>query len=69
MQKKLLRTTKKEYFNNLDTKKSLTIERFGELLFLFWNKNSKNYKIIPNEDGKTILTGKKNYVEYIILGI
>ena len=34
--KKLLRTTKKEYFKNLEAKMSLIIELSGELLFLFF---------------------------------
>ena len=42
--KKLLRTTKKEYFNKLETKKSLIIKRFGELLFLLFQ--TKIQKVI-----------------------
>ena len=34
--KKLLRTTKKEYFKNLEAKMSLIIELSGEVLFLFF---------------------------------
>ena len=33
--KKLLRKTKKSYFESLNTKKSRIIETFGKLLFLF----------------------------------
>ena len=53
--KKLLRTTTKEYFKNLHTKK-VTDNRtsWRTAVSLFSNKNSKSDKIFLNEDGKTV---------------
>ena len=50
--KKRLRTSKREYFNNLDTKKALDNRTFS-------NKNSKSNKIILNEEGKTVSVEKE----------
>ena len=53
--KKLLRTTKKEYFNNLDTKKVTDNKTFWRTVVpTFSSKNSKSDKIILNEEGKTV---------------
>ena len=53
--KKLLRTTKKEYFNNLDTKKVTdNITVLGTVVPIFSNKNSKSDNFILNDDGKTV---------------
>ena len=53
--KNLLRTTKKEYFNNLDTKKVTNNKAFRKTAFpTFSNKNSKSDKIIQNEEGKSV---------------
>ena len=53
--KKLLRTTKKEYFNNLDTKKVTDNKTFWiTVVPTFSNKNSKSNKIFLNEEGNTI---------------
>ena len=49
--KKLLRKTKKSYFENLNTKKLRIIEPSGELLFLFLQERSKG-EIILNEAEK-----------------
>ena len=58
--KKLLRTTKKEYFNNLDTKKVTDNKTFWRTVVpTFSNKNSKSDKIILNEEGKTISDEKE----------
>ena len=58
--KKLLRTTKKEYFNNLDTKKITDNKTFWRTVApTFSNKNSKSDKIILNEEGKTISNEKE----------
>ena len=58
--KKLLRTTKKEYFNNLDTKKITDNKTFWRTVVpTFSNKNLKSDKIILNEDGKTISDEKE----------
>ena len=58
--KKLLRTTKKEYFNNLDTKKITDNKTFWRTAVpTFSNKNSKSDKIILNEEGKTISDEKE----------
>ena len=49
--KKLLRTTKKEYFNNLDTKKVTDNKAFWRTVVpTFSNKNSKSDKISLNEE-------------------
>ena len=57
---KLLRTTKKEYFNNLDTKKITDNKTFWRTVVpTFSNKNSKSDKIILNEEGKTISDEKE----------
>ena len=50
--KKRLRTSKREYFNNLDTKKALDNRTFS-------NKNGKSNKIILNEEGKTVSVEKE----------
>ena len=56
--KKLL-TTKKEHFNNLDTKKVIDNKTFWRTVVpTFSNKNSKSDKIILNEEGKTVSDGK-----------
>ena len=58
--KKLLRTTKKEYFNNLDTKKVTDNKTFWRTVVpTFSNKNSKSDKIIVNEEGKTVSDEKE----------
>ena len=58
--KKLLRTTKKEYFNNLDTKKITDNKRFWRTVVpTFSNNNLKSDKIILNEEGKTISDEKE----------
>ena len=58
--KKLLRTIKKEYFNNLDTKKVTDNKTFWRTAVpTFSNKNSKCDKIILNEGGKTISDEKE----------
>ena len=58
--KKLLRTTKKEYFNNLGTKKITDNKTFWRTVVpTFSNKNSKSDKIILNEEGKTITDEKE----------
>ena len=58
--KKLLRTTKKEYFNNLDTKKVTDNKTFWRTVVpAFSNKNSKSDKIILNEEGKTVSDKKE----------
>ena len=66
--KKLLRTTKKEYFNNLDTKKTTDNKTFWRTVVpTFSNKNSKSDKIILNEEGKTVSDEKelcKNFSIY-----
>ena len=52
--KKLLRTTKKKYFNHLDTKKVTDNKTFWRTAVpIFSNKNSKSDKIILNKEGKT----------------
>ena len=59
--KKLLRATKTEYFNNLDTKKvtdNKTIWR--TVAATFSNKNSKSDKTILKEE---LFQTKKNYAE------
>ena len=61
--KKLLRTTKKEYFNNLDIKKVIDNKTFWRTIVpTFPNKNLKNDKTILNEEEKLFQT-KKNYAE------
>ena len=58
--KKLLRTTKKEYFNNLETKKITDNKRFWRTVVpTFSNNNLKSDKIILNEQGKTISDEKE----------
>ena len=58
--KKLLRTTKKEYFNNLDTKKVTDNKTFWRTAVpTFSNKNSKSDRIILNEEGKTVSEEKE----------
>ena len=58
--KKLLKTTKKECFSNLDTKKVTDNKTFWRTAIpLFSNKNSKSDKIILNEDDKTVSDGKE----------
>ena len=53
--KELLRTTKKEYFNNLDTKRVTDNKTFWRTIVpTFTNKNSKSDKIILNNEGKTV---------------
>ena len=60
--KKLLRTTEKEYFNNLDTKKVTDNKTFYRtVVSTFSNKNSKSDKITLNEEDKTV--SDKNYAE------
>ena len=60
--KKLLRTTKKENVNNLDTKKVTDNKTFWRTFVpTFSNKNSKNDKIILNEEEKTVLDKKELY--------
>ena len=51
--KKLLRATKKEYFNNLNTKKVTDNRPFWRTIFpgFVLDKYSKGDKIILNEDG------------------
>ena len=57
---KCLRTTKKEYFNNLDTKKVTDNKTFWRTVVpTFSNKNSKSDKIILNKEGKTISDEKE----------
>ena len=57
--KKLLRTTKKEYFNHLDTKKATDDKTFWKtVVLIFLNKNSKSDKIILNEE-KTVSDEKE----------
>ena len=57
--KKLLRTTKKKYFNNLDTKKFTDKKTFWRTVApTFSNKNSKSDKIILSEERKTV-SGEK----------
>ena len=58
--KKRLITTKKEYFNNLDTKKvthNKTLLR--AVVPTFSDKNSKSDKIILNKEGKTVSDEKE----------
>ena len=58
--KKLLRATKKEYFNNLDTKKVTDNKTFWKTVVpIFSNKNPKSDKVIPNEQGKTVSDEKE----------
>ena len=58
--KKLLRTTKKEYFNNLDTKNIIDNKTFRRTVVpTFSNKNLKSDKIILTEEGKTISDEKE----------
>ena len=58
--KKHLRTTKKEYFSNLNTKKVTDNRTFwGNVVPIFSNKDSKKDKIILNEDGKTASDKKR----------
>ena len=58
--KKLLRTTKKEYLNNLDTKKITDNKTFWRTVVLtFSNKNSKGEKNIVNQEGTTISDEKE----------
>ena len=60
--KKFLRTAKKDYFNNLDTKKvtdNRTFWRTVVLVPILSNKNSKNDKVILNEEGKTVSNEKE----------
>ena len=58
--KTLLRTTKKEYFSNLDIKKVTDNKTFWRTVVPnFSNKNSKSEKIILNEEGKTVLYVKE----------
>ena len=58
--KKLLRTTKKEYFNNLVTKKVTDNRTFWRtVVHIFSNKNSKSDKIILNKEGITVSDGKE----------
>ena len=52
--KKLLRTTKIEYFNNLDKKVTNNRTFCRTFVPLFSNKNSKSDKIILEEDVKTV---------------
>ena len=53
--KELLRTIRKEYFNNIDIKKVTGNRNLGRTVVpLFSNKNSKNDKIILNKDGRTV---------------
>ena len=60
--KKLLRTTKKDCFNNLDTKKVTDNRTFwGTAIPVFWSKNSKRDKFILNEEGKTVSDEKELY--------
>ena len=57
--KKLLRTTKKEYFNHLDTKRATDDKTFWKtVVLIFLNKNSKSDKIILNEE-KTVSDEKE----------
>ena len=58
--KKLLRTTKKEFFNNLDTKKITDNKKFWRTVVpTFSNNNLESDKIILNEEGKTISDEKE----------
>ena len=58
--KKLLRTTKKEYFNNLDIKKVIDNKTFWRTIIpTFPNKNLKNDKTILNEEDKTVSDEKE----------
>ena len=58
--KKLLRTTKKRYFNNLDTKKVTDNRTFWRTVVpIFTNKNLKSDNIILNEQGKTVSDKKE----------
>ena len=58
--KKLLTTTKKEYFNNLDTKKITDNKTFWRTVVpTFSNKNSKSDKIILNGEDKTVSDEKE----------
>ena len=58
--KKLLRTTKKEYFNHLDTKKATDDKTFWKtVVLIFLNKNWKSDKIILNEE-KTVSDKKES---------
>lgn len=60
--KRPLKTTKKEYFSNLDTKKvtdNRTFWRTVVLVPILSNKNSKNDKVILNEEGKTVSNEKE----------
>ena len=68
--KKLVRTTKKEYFNNLNTKKVTDNKTFWRTVApTFSNKNSKSDKIILNEEGKTFSDEKelcRNFSTYFV---
>ena len=58
--KKLLRTTKKEYFNSLDTKKVTDNKTFWRTIVpTFPNKNLKNDKTILNEGDETVSDEKE----------
>ena len=55
-----MRTTKKEYFNNLDTKNVTDNKTFWRTVVpTFSSKNSKGDKIILNEEGKTVSDKKE----------
>ena len=56
--KELLRNTKKQYFNNLDTKK--ITDKFSNKKKVTSNKNSKSNKFILNGDGKTVSNEKES---------
>ena len=58
--KKLFRTTKKEYFNNLDTKNVTDNKTFWRTVVpTFSNKNSESDKITLNGEGKTVSDEKE----------
>ena len=56
----ILRTTKKEYFNNLDAKNVTDNKTLWRTAVpIFSNENSKSDKIILNEEGKTVSDKKE----------
>ena len=66
LRKKLLRKTKKSYFESLNIKKSGIIEPSGKLLFLFSQKRRQKVKRLSLIKLKNIFLMIKEYAQFLI---
>ena len=65
--RKLLRKTKKSYFDSLKTKKARILEPSGELLFLFSQKRCQKAKKLFLMKQKNIFLIIKKYAKFLII--